>query len=161
VDPVEIIRSLYGYNQWANDRLIARVGDVPRDRLSESFGGNFDTIQGTLAHILHGEMFYFSRWNGTSSPTRAAEPPSVEETLARWKTHQATLDSAVAAMTAEQADATINYTRGGADRSSPAWQMMLNLVSHSTQHRAELADMLTRAGYPALPIDLADYYQDH
>lgn len=61
-------------------------------------------------------------------------------------------------MTTEKLAKTIRYTRGsGRINGLPLWQLMLHVVNHITHHRSELADMLTRLGYPPPPTDLVQY----
>ena len=49
---LKTIRLLHDYNRWVNERLLATVHQVPADRLTEKLGASFDSIHGTLAHML-------------------------------------------------------------------------------------------------------------
>jgi uncharacterized damage-inducible protein DinB len=45
----------------------------------------------------------------------------------------------------------------GADFRMPLWQMMLHVANHGTQHRSEVAAMLTSFGYSPGDLDLLFY----
>jgi uncharacterized damage-inducible protein DinB len=160
---VQAIRLLFAYSQWVNQRLLAVAERVPAERRVERFGASFDSIQGTLAHILGAQITWLSRWNGTS-PTKvlgAADFADLAELRARWTEHERDLAAFLARLTAEQLAARLAYINtAGRPFAYPLWQQMLHVVNHGTHHRAELADMLTRAGQTVPPTDLLVYFDE-
>lgn len=157
---LETIRLLYGYNHWVNQRLLATAEKVPLERTRESFGASFDSIHGTLAHILGAQVAWLSRWRGVS-PTRligADDFDSLAAIRARWEQHQRELEAFLEELTPERLSAPLRYTRPtGETHELPLGQMMLHMVNHGTHHRSELADMLTRVGHAPQPTDLVRY----
>src|SRR5713226_2104076 len=110
---VAMVRALYNYEHWVTSRLFSLAEQVPTEHTRESFGASFDSIHGTLAHILRGEMFYFSRFSGTTIDQRQpAELETIAELRAMWQEHWANLDKWVKEATPEQIAATVHYTRG-------------------------------------------------
>src|SRR5688572_25792631 len=63
---VETIRTLYRYSEWANDRLIAAIRELPADQITRDLGGSHRSLRQTLAHIAMGEWIWFERWKGES-----------------------------------------------------------------------------------------------
>ncbi len=41
---LEMLRALFAYNHWVNDRLLALVEHVPEERLRVPMDGSFDSI---------------------------------------------------------------------------------------------------------------------
>lgn len=161
MDGLEMIRSLYGYNRWVNQRLLDVVEQVPPERTREVFGGSFDTIHGTTAHILQGEMHYYSRATGLGQTQRPAELEKIEEIRALWEEHHAKMEQLLRQLTPERSAEIVRYsTRTGETYELPLWQVLLQMVNHGTHHRAELADMLTRVGCPPPPTDYIVYCQE-
>lgn len=160
---LEMLRSLVGYNHWANDLLLDVAEQVPADRTRESLGGSsFDTIHGTTAHILQGEVHYYARWVGEDLPRggRSSEARSIAELRERWLAHRARIDQFAAELTPERLQEPIRYRRReGKAYELPLWQVMLQMLNHGTHHRAELADLLTRVAYPPPATDLIVYYE--
>lgn len=154
---LDAVRFLFDYNQWANERLLAVAEQVPRERLAERFGASFDSIHGTLAHVLAAEILWLSRWRGVSPPRllSAGDFDSLAVIRARWIAQQRDLQAFLDDLTPEKLATPLQYTNTrGKAFSYPLWQMMLHLVNHGTHHRSELSDMLTRVGAAPPPTDL-------
>ncbi len=157
---LDTIHLMYGYERWVNGRLMETVEEIPEGRLKERFGASFDSIFGTVAHILGAQINWLKRWNG-ESPTRnigADDFASLAELKERWSEHNADLDRFIAELTPERLNAGLTYRNtAGQQYTLPLGQLMLHVVNHGTHHRSELADMLTRAGHPPKPTDLSRY----
>lgn len=158
---ITTIQALYGYNQWVNERLLAAAETLPTEQTRQRFGASYDSIHGTLAHILGAEIVWLSRWQGTS-PSKlpnAADFASIADIRVRWQEQQAAMTEFLAGLTPERLAAPVHYVNtAGQAFALPLWQLMLHLVNHGTHHRSELADMLTRAGHPPAPTDLLVYF---
>lgn len=157
---LDTIRLMYGYDRWVNERLFETVDEVPEDRLREKFGASFDSIYGTLAHMLGAQINWLRRWNG-DSPTRnisAEDFASLSEMKERWAQHNQQLDEFISGLTPERLAADLTYRNvAGQQYTLPLGELMLHVVNHGTHHRSELADMLTRAGHAPRPTDLMRY----
>jgi len=160
---VESIRSLYGYDRWANRRLLEIVERLPPERTRERFGASFDSIHGTLAHVLGAQITWLSRWRGVS-PTKvlgAEDFADLAALRARWDAYDADIAAFLADLTPEKLAKPLGYVNTrGQPFAYPLWQMMLHVANHGTHHRSELADMLTRLGNPPPPLDLLVYYDE-
>ncbi len=157
---VATIRLLYGYNDWVNHRLLTTASKVPPERLRQPLGANFDSIHGTLAHILGSQIHWLNRWRQLP-PTRQLggdDFSSLDEIKDRWLEYELELDTFLGELTSERLAAAVRYYRGSGEVNElPLWQQMLHVVNHGTHHRSELCDMLTRLGCPPLPTDLVQY----
>jgi uncharacterized damage-inducible protein DinB len=58
---VEAIRSLYRYNRSVNRRLLEAAERLPVERTRERLGAGFDSVHGTLAHLLGAEVIWLGR----------------------------------------------------------------------------------------------------
>lgn len=160
MDPA-LIRSLYRYNAWANQRLLATARRLPPARSTEPLGGSFGSVLATLGHILHAEQIWLGRWLGRSQPPDPPPASDLASLTARWTEHQAELDRFLDDLTSERLVAPLSYTTtGGQSFTQPLWQPLLHVVNHGTHHRSEAADLLTRLGHPPPPLDLIVYYRE-
>lgn len=159
MDP-ETIRFLYDYDGWVNERLLATAEQLSTEQTRDSYGASFDTIHGTLAHILGSQINWLRRWRG-ETPVKAIggdDFRSLSEIRSRWETHREELDAFLLDLSPERLRAPLRYTHiSGNVYEVPLWQLMMHVANHGTHHRSELADMLTRAGYPPKPTDLVRY----
>ena len=155
-----LVRSQVDDNCWVNRLMLDLVEQVPPERMREQFGGGFDTIHGTVSHILRADLHYYARWTGKpQNPWR--DDATIAGMRAQWVAHLPDRNAFVLGLTPERLAAPLHYTtRDGSSYDLPLWQVMLQLVNHGTHHRAELADMLTRVGLAPPPTDLIVFYQE-
>ena len=52
---IEELRTLLEFNYWANERLREFAGKVPVEELMRARGMNYESLLGTLVHILDAE----------------------------------------------------------------------------------------------------------
>lgn len=160
---LDLIRSLFAYNRWANQRLLAQARMLPPALARQRFGASFDSVHGTLAHILAGEVIWLSRWRGQGRPRllAAEDFQHLAELEDHWQRQDREMEAFLAGLTSGQLQSIVRYTNSrGESREHPLWQTMLHVVNHGTHHRSELADMLTRAGYPPPATDLIVYFHE-
>jgi uncharacterized damage-inducible protein DinB len=78
--------------------------------------------------------------------------PTIDELRARWEAEWATVDAWLQTLT----DGSIANVREGV----PVWQLLVHVVNHGTQHRAEAAALLTAEGRSPGELDLFDYAEE-
>jgi uncharacterized damage-inducible protein DinB len=54
----------------------------------------------------------------------------------------------------------VTYTARGTERTSPAWQILLHVVNHSTDHRAQMLHLLHQLGAKTVEQDFVYYLRD-
>ena len=69
-----------------------------------------------------------------------------------WETEWATVDDWLPTVT----DGFVGYVHEGV----PVWQMLVHVVNHGTQHRAEAAALLTAEGRSPGQLDLIYYAEE-
>ena len=124
------------------------------------------SIRDTLVHMVSTQRGWLAWWDGSLPPEQAygrhldpAEFPDVASVQAAW----AIVDGDTRALLDRLDDAALarvfeNRLPNGATFRLPLWQMMLHVANHGTQHRAEVAAMLTAAGHSPGDLDLLDYF---
>src|SRR5207237_10112509 len=63
---LDVIRSMYRYNEWANRRILATSAGLTPAQLLEGGGASFDSIRDTLVHTMGAQWLYLERWQGRS-----------------------------------------------------------------------------------------------
>jgi uncharacterized damage-inducible protein DinB len=154
---------LYDYAAWANDRVLTAAEGLPVEAWTRSIGHSFDSLQGTMAHILSSEILWLRRWQGQSPRERAVaaeEFPDPGALRRRWATAEQEMRRFLASLAGDDWAREVAYTTlEGAAATYPLWQMYLQVVNHGTHHRAEAAAMLTELGRPPEPLDLIFYFR--
>jgi uncharacterized damage-inducible protein DinB len=69
------IRALFGYDRWANFRLLDAASQLSTAEFTRDLGASFGSIRGTLVHIMWGERRWLQYWQeGTFAP-----PPNADD----------------------------------------------------------------------------------
>lgn len=158
---VTTIRSVYAFNRWVNEMLLAEAEKLIPEQARQSAGASFDTVHNTLAHMLGAEVNWLTRWQGGSTKMLGGDDfADLAAVRARWAEQNAAMDAFLASLTEERLAGPVSYTTtNGTTYTQPLWQLMLHMVNHGTHHRSELCEMLTRAGHPPPQTDMVHYFR--
>ena len=134
-------------NTMMNARLMDACETLSAEQLSATVEGTYGTISATLVHVVGGQDSYAHRFFDRERPERLEEDPfpgfqALRDRLAKT---DAMLEEA-----ALQADdgRTVRIT---GDDPEGSWDMaggllLLQAVNHATEHRSQIATILTQLG---------------
>ncbi len=159
---LETIRTLYDYHYWATDRILAAAEQITDEQFTTSKGHSFDTIQGTLVHLMNSEKMWLERWH--HQPNEAALNPKnysmMNEARMYWDMLRMKMEKFLGELTADRLNEVIRYTNlEGKTFEYPLWQMMTHVIGHGQHHRSEVSTMLTEFGHANEPIDMIVYFR--
>ena len=150
------VRFLFAYDRWATQRVLAALEGLDpavweRTQVVDERG-----LGGILVHHLGASQ----RWRigletrgEEEGPQPEDEPlPTMDELRARWDAEWAAVDAWLPTLT----DGFVAVVFEGI----PVWQMLVHVVNHGTQHRAEAAALLTAEGRSPGGLDLIDYAEE-
>src|SRR5690348_9230780 len=61
---IDVIRLMYGYNTWANERIMAQVAELTPEQYVASGNASFSSVRDTLVHTMSAQAIWLSRWQG-------------------------------------------------------------------------------------------------
>jgi uncharacterized damage-inducible protein DinB len=148
------VRFLFAYDRWATRTVLGVLDGLDpavweRTQVVDERG-----LGGILVHHLGASQRWRHGFQDTGeSPEPELEPlPSIAELRARWDAEWDEVDAWLPALT----DGFVAYVHEGV----PVWQMLVHVVNHGTQHRAEAAALLTAEGRSPGELDLIFYAED-
>jgi uncharacterized damage-inducible protein DinB len=150
------ITTLYQYNRWANNRILDTAGQLSHEQLNAETNPSFGSIHNTLVHILSAQWLWLNRWRGVSlrgmlDPTIF---PDLKSIRSRWDEVEVETQKTVNSSTESDLNEIIEYRNSrDEDWSYPLWQQMVHQVNHATQHRSEIAMVLTEWNYSPGSMD--------
>ncbi|MDQ4045015.1 MAG: DinB family protein [Chloroflexota bacterium] len=158
----DVIKLMYGYNTWANERVLARVAELTPEQYTASGSASYSSVRDTLVHTMWGQAHWLSRWQGQGDAPDY--DPNDYTDLNSLRTRWREIDDETHAFIARLDDATLNhlvhYRIRGEAYAYPLWQLMLHQVNHATQHRSEVAVILTGYGHSPGSMDMVVYLQN-
>ncbi|MEX2372789.1 MAG: DinB family protein [Dehalococcoidia bacterium] len=161
----EAMRTLYAYDRWATARLLDVAAQIPAEQFVAPIGAEQRSIRDTLVHMVAAERRWLSWWDGSLPPAEAQrlvlaahDFPDLPSVRAAWHETDERMQAFAGPLT--DADLARILTTGGerAGWSAALWKLMLHLATHGTQHRAEIAAMLTTFGHSPGDLDMTVYY---
>jgi uncharacterized damage-inducible protein DinB len=161
----EALRTLYGYNRWATDRVLDAAEKLSNDQLNAPGVAGRGSIRETLVHMIGTQRGWLSWWDGSLPPMEAyalqLDPAAVADLAGLrqvWQEAEEQMATFLARLDDELAARDYAFSQpNGAEFRMPLWRMMLHVANHGTQHRSEIAAMLTQAGASPGDLDLLFY----
>lgn len=154
-------RTMAAYNAEMNKRIYAAAGRLD-DAVRRAEGGAFwNSIHGTLNHLLWADRMWMSRFAGWPAPTAKLKESAgliddfAELSLARQEADRGLSDWA-AQVDGEWLAMDQRWYSGAAQReiTAPRGFLLAHMFNHQTHHRGQVHAMLTRAGADPGDTDL-------
>jgi uncharacterized damage-inducible protein DinB len=146
------LQNLAAYNQWANQRV---------QQTLENLGDEVPAVSLHLwSHLLNAQVVWLSRIEHLESPVGVFD----EHTLAECREmHESTVEQliALAASSPENLAETITYTntKGEAFENS-LHDILMQVLNHSTYHRAQIAINLRQSGFTPVNTDYITFVRE-
>lgn len=159
---VDDIMLYYGYNAWANDRILEAAVQVSQEQLIAPNALGWGDLRGMLTHTLNAERGWFSFLFGRGDGDWLKPEDFADVAALRAGFHAQNEITRRRLDTLEDADLTRIHSRerGGVRRELALWQALVHVVNHGTQHRSECAALLTGLGHSPGDMDLTLYLND-
>jgi uncharacterized damage-inducible protein DinB len=156
---VEYLRTLFAYHGKANTRLLNVADGLSDAELDQHPIAAHGSLRETFVHTISAEWMWRNRLSGVSPAAmlNPADFPSLESIRVRWQSETAAMQQLIDGLSATDIEAPMSYTRRGTTYSTPVWQILVQVANHGTQHRSELAAMLTILGRSPGELDFIRY----
>lgn len=152
---VEDIKLYYAYNEWANKRILDAAERPTIEQLTKPNDFGWGDLRGALVHILDAEYGWFSflfdrEDEGILDPESFTDIPALRE---RWERQSEITRQCLHSLEDEDLLRIHTRKRGGETYHWVLWQVLVHVVNHGTQHRAEAAALLTGFGHSPGDMD--------
>jgi uncharacterized damage-inducible protein DinB len=163
----DMLRALYAYNRWATERLLDVAAQLTPEQWRAPGSAGHGSVRDTLVHLIGTQRSWLAWWDGTLPADQAyhlrLDPddyPDVAALRAAWGQVERATQAFVAGLS--DADATRVFSNplpDGRVFRLTLGQMMLHVANHGTQHRSEVAAMLTAFGHSPGDLDLLWFFR--
>jgi uncharacterized damage-inducible protein DinB len=155
---------LFDYSAWANRRILDAAQGLSQEQFTAPAGLDYGSLRGTLVHILSAETTWRKRCQEGASPSSSLvedEFPTLAILRGRWMEAEQAMRGFLTSLTDDDFQRTIHYrTTKGVPYEDPLWQLLLHVINHGTQHRAEAAITLTQYGCSPGNVDLIVFLRE-
>jgi uncharacterized damage-inducible protein DinB len=155
MDARQHARSLVAYTTWADGKILDAADGLPDGDLDREQPGA-RTVRDTLTHMLGTQAWWYSLW--THGPFDEPKPAALPELRSMYEATHEALRAFAEAMTEERwGTREAWWKEWGYDMQIPLGDTFTQVMHHGTQHRAELAMMLTALGRSPGDLDYLQY----
>jgi uncharacterized damage-inducible protein DinB len=149
------IAALYEYGEWANERVLEKARDLGHAELTRRFSEGAQAILPTFVHLYRADLRWLRRWQRQPLPeVGAADVPSIAAIEARWRPVWAERRAYLEGLDQAALDERIPVTQPARTVWIVRWQSIVHCSNHATQHRSELAMMLSDLGRSPGDLDM-------
>jgi uncharacterized damage-inducible protein DinB len=144
---MDLLVEFFRHNTMMNQRLLEACRQLSPEQLGATATGTYGSIGSTLVHIASAQEGYAARLLDTERPERLPEDPfpGFEALAERFARGDAQLEEAA---TRAGLDRRVQVT--GEDPSGTWWMpvslFLLQAVNHGTEHRSQVATILSQLG---------------
>ena len=149
------------FNYWANDRILAACEGLTPEEFTAALSPDpgWGSLRGILVHALDTEY----GWRTTLEDVEdilleETDFPDVAVLRARWEIEKAAWFEYESSLNEES----LNRGYGGDPQAGPrVWEIIMHVMMHSVQHRAEAAAILTGYGHSPGELDFYMFLKEH
>ncbi len=155
-EPNPILDRLYRHMAWANQRLFEQLKGVPVSSFVLTAENEEWTVAAIVEHLVRAAGFYVARVTGETLPT-GFKPPSTEEDLDGLARRCVGFDARLRELAAMPEGMT-THEREGKTIVRARSTILGQSIHHATEHRAQIADILSLHGIKAVDLDEMDVW---
>lgn len=156
--------TLYDYNYWATDKLLRQAQNLSPEQFTADTTFCFGSMRETFVHILSAEWVWRMRCQEGVSPEKMMEEstfPEIEPLRSKIAEEKSNMLGYIKTLSESELDRIVAYKNTkGKNAENRLWHILVHVVNHGTQHRSEIAEMLTRHGRSPGNIDFIVYLRD-
>jgi uncharacterized damage-inducible protein DinB len=149
------LKNLALYNRWANARLFEASAALTAEERQRDLRASFNSLEGTLIHILWGERGWLSFWQTGNFVPRPAhgDYPDFPALREAWTHHDEAYVTYLRGLAQQELDSSrtldaTTYTLG---------ELIQHALNHSTYHRGQVALLLRQLGHTPPFTDYHDF----
>ena len=144
------LAELFRHNRWANERLLEACRPLTEEQRAATVDGTYGELGHTLIHIVRAESGYLKLVTGWQPLVRWEIPgpwPGIDALLERSRF---TGDRLIEVADQVAPDASLLTQDVGP---VPASVVLVQIINHATEHRAQVATILTQIGIQPPSMD--------
>src|SRR6266508_4581303 len=156
---MDLLVEFFRHNAMMNRRLMEASRQLSPEHLSATATGTYGSIGATLVHVANAQEGYAGRLLDTERPERLPEDPFPGfEILAERFAHGDTQLEEAAAKAGEDRKVQVTGDDPPGTWSMPVSLFLLQAVNHGTEHRSQVATILTHIGVESPEMDGWTYF---
>ncbi len=152
------VRSLLDYHYTAYDRVWSSVMELSREQFVQEYDYSLGSIRNQLAHVMNVDDRWLSRLQH-QQPTESlafTDFPDQQSLRQKWALIRGSVQDYVLGLSREQLEESVelHFPGRGGSHSNTRLQILMHMVNHGTDHRAQILALLHDLGGQTFEQDL-------
>jgi uncharacterized damage-inducible protein DinB len=157
----ESLIELFRHNAWANQLLFDACEELSDAQLDATVVGTYGNIRDTLTHLVGAQERYVEALTQAGSITAFRERAPFPGVAALRDGARTSSEALIELAAQAQSGATVTTTWRGERATLPVWLLLVQAINHATEHRAQVAAILTQQGIDPPTMDGWTYHETH
>lgn len=157
----DAFRHFYAYHFAENHKLWDRyISQLSDEQFTLSIGYSHGSVRDQIVHLISVDDTWFSGLRGAEipEPLHPADFHDRDSLRARWEHVEQSMRQYLATL---QDEMLFDKPLEGEDKDLTVWQVLLHVVNHGTDHRAQILRLLNDLGVKTTSQDYIFYVYDH
>jgi uncharacterized damage-inducible protein DinB len=156
---MDLLGEFFRHNSMMNERLLEACRQLSPEQLAATVSGTYGSIGATLVHVANAQEGYAARLLDTERPEPLDEDrfPGFESLAQRFARGDAQLEEAAREAALDREVQVTGDDPPGTFR-MPVALYLLQAVNHGTEHRSQVATILTQLGVEPPRMDGWAYF---
>jgi uncharacterized damage-inducible protein DinB len=155
----DAFRHLYEYHFAENRRVWPHVIGLPEEQLTRPAAYSLGSVRDQLRHLVWVDDVWFSQLRGVE-PSALPDPADCAAIRAHWDALEQRMRDYLVALRDDMLP-TKPFPDHPEDKDLLLWQVLLHVVNHGTDHRAQLLRSLSDLGVETRSQDYVFYAYEH
>lgn len=157
---LDTIRTLFHYNYWAWAQVWGCVRELTDEQFTRVLNFPWETVHAQVVHVMGGEYVWIERMLGGTPENLfyVKDYPTRESIRRRWDEIEARAFAFLGTLTEDElsGDFTYRNTKGETFTNNRR-NILLHVINHSTDHRAQILAMMHFMGARTVEQDLIHF----
>lgn len=155
------IKTIWQYNYWGRDKLWQCVQSISHDDYMRPVEYSMGSVHQQIVHTMWAEHLWYSRINNMPRITYTADDFADREAVwQQWQEVQSLWMNTINTITQTQIDETFIAKATSGDYTQTVGQVLLHVVNHSTDHRAQILRLIHDYGGETFQQDMIFYFRE-
>ncbi len=158
------LRRLFAYHFTLHRRLWECIDHLTDEQFVAPVNYSIGSVRNHMVHLASVEQRWLARVAGTPLPDRLDhnDYPTRAAARAKWDEVEAHFKAFLNGLTDADLHRPVTFpiSRRAEPVTNAVWEILLHVVNHGTDHRAQVLPILHRAGAPTLEQDFMLYLWD-